>query len=130
MINPRPVVKVENLRRRTPTFSVGAQPRDADVCVNIRCQPYLPFFLSTCTCVLSTIRWSKHIQCHRRPSLQFRRVSLHASTDVVIWAYTTVPWRLVYRSCAFYELAGARTLLANDQRYRNAVLCVPRHFNH
>jgi len=81
--------------------------------VNIRC--HICHFFSTCTCVL--LMTSKHIQCHRRPSLQFV-VSVCMPTQMLSfgrigWSYNrtcsvppTVPWR--FRNAIF----------ANNQRYR------------
>ena len=104
-------------------YSVGPQPSDADA--SEYSMLYLPFFFQICTCVLLTIRYSKHIQCQRRPSLQFCCVSLHykyITQAVVIWSYTAVPvaFRLTFL-CIFYETGGTGTLVASSQRCRSAV---------
>jgi len=102
-------------------YSVGPQPSDADA--SEYSMLYLPFFFQICTCVLLMITYSKHIQCQRRPSLQFCCVSLH-------YKYHTSRCHLVVysRSCSvppnvpvhFYETGGTGTLVASSQRCRDA----------
>jgi len=113
-------------------YSVGPQPSDADA--SEYSMLYLPFFFQICTCVLLMIRYSKHIQCQRRPSLQFCCVSLH-------YKYHTSRCHLVVysRSCSvppnvpvhfFTKLEVQEPKLPVVRGAGTRFRCVPRHYNH
>jgi len=103
--------------------------------VNVRCHICLSFF-SICTCVLLTMRHSKHVQCHRRHSLKFCCVSLHVYKSVtetntrfdriqpfLSTVRPTVPVR-------FSNLEVQEGYLPIIRNAGTLCRCVPSHFNH
>jgi len=83
-------------------FQRGPQPRGqgpSDADASEYSMPYLSFFFSVCTCVVFT--YSKHMRCHRRPSL---------------------------RSCAFFM--NLERYLPKMRGAGTPFPCVPTHFNH
>ena len=97
--------------------------------------PNLPFFFSNCICVLlmpwsarcSVLSYNDLITMLRACNKQLLSVILHRMMLSLFWSYTTVPVavRLPFL-CIFTDLWGAGTLVANNQRCRNAIPLHPK----